>query len=218
MGRISVSTGPLLPALVAFAWVTAARPCPAAAQTDSAPAVQHSAVVLQPGDKVQLKVWREPDLSGDFVVDEDGVVVLPHIGRLEIGRLSTDSLRALLISRYSASLRDPAVEVTVLRRVSVLGSVRNPGLYYVDPTITVADVLAMAGGVSPDGNQKRLDLVRGGQRLPVQLSRQSSLAASSIQPGDQLWVPERSWLSRNTWFLSATITGVAIVVAALLRY
>lgn len=191
---------------------------PAPSDSAAATPAHHAPVVLQPGDKVRLKVWREPDLSGDFAVDENGVAVFPHIGRLVVSRLSTDSLQALLISRYAGSLRDPAVEVTVLRRVSVLGSVRSPGLFYVDPTITVADLLALAGGVSPEGNQKRMDLVRGGERLEVHLTQRSSLADTFVEPGDQLWVPERSWLSRNTWFLSAGITGAALVIAALLKY
>ena len=90
-------------------WADVARPCPAAAQQDSAQASRrsddsgaashHSAVVLQPGDKVQLKVWREPDLSGEFVVDQDGMVVLPHVGRMEVGRLTADSLRSLLVAQ-----------------------------------------------------------------------------------------------------------------------
>lgn len=190
----------------------------AAAQEPTAPTAGVNPVLLQPGDKVRLRIWREPDLSGEFVVDESGIIVFPRLGRLEVRQLSADSLRALLVAHYSSSLRDPAVEVTVLRRVSVLGAVRNPGLYYVDPTITVAGVLALAGGVSPEGNQNRFDLLRGGQRLRVRLSEQSGLADSSIEPGDQLWVPERSWLSRNTWLLSASVTAVAIVVAAIIRY
>ena len=218
------------PLLAAALLVLCLTPAPARAQSPAAspgpiadssapPGIQHhSTVVLQPGDKVRLKVWREPDLSGDFAVDENGAAVFPHVGRLEVGRISTDSLQSLLVSRYTGSLRDPAVEVTVLRRVSVLGSVRSPGLFYVDPTITVADVLALAGGATPDGNQKRIELVRGGERLKVQLTQASSLAESLIQPGDQLWVPERSWVSRNTWVLSAGITGAALVIAALLRY
>jgi len=221
--RLSPSARPLLAAAaLVFALTAPARaqvPAPPDTSRPSAvPGLRHASVVLQPGDKVRLRVWREPDLSGDFAVDENGVAVFPHVGRLEVGRISTDSLQGLLISRYAGSLRDPAVEVTVLRRVSVLGSVRNPGLFYVDPTITVADVLALAGGVSPEGNQKRIDLVRGGERLQVHLTQASSLADSFIQPGDQLWVPERSWVSRNTWVLSAGITGVALVIAALLRY
>ena len=174
-------------------------------------------MVVRPGDRVRLKVWREPDLSGEFAVDEDGVVVLPKIGPVEVQKLSTDSLRALLVARYSSSLRNPAVEVTVLRRVNVLGAVRNPGLYHVDLTTTVADVLAMAGGVSSEGNQNRIELVRAGKRQPVRLSGESRLADSPILSGDQLLVAHRNWFERNSGLIAAGVTGTALIFAALIR-
>jgi len=197
-------------------WLTAADPIPTTAQ-QPAQAPDGASVVLRPGDRVRLKVWREPDLSGEFEVDEDGIAVFPKVGRLDVKQISTDSLKALLIARFAESLRSPSVEVTVLRRVNVLGSVRNPGLYYVDPTTTVADALALAGGVNPDGKQDRFDLLRDGKRLPVELSRDSRLADSPLQPGDQLRVPQRSWLSRNTGLVAATLTSAAIVFAATIR-
>ena len=139
-------------------------------------------MVLRPGDRVRLKVWREPDLSGEFEVDEDGIVVFPKVGRLDVQKISTDSLKALLVARYAESLRSPSVEVTVLRKLNVLGAVKNPGLYYVDPTTTVADALALAGGVTPDGKQNSVELLRDGKRLPVELSRDSPDAAAKISP------------------------------------
>ncbi len=108
--------------------------------------------VLRPGDVVRLRIWREPDLSGDFQVDEQGTVVLPKIGALSIKEMPAASLKTMLVDKYSTYLRDPAIDVTVLRRVNVLGAVKNPGLYPVDATMTVADVFALAGGVGPDGN------------------------------------------------------------------
>jgi len=75
----------------------------------------------------------------------------------------------------------------VLRRINMLGAVRNPGLYYVDPTTTVADVLALAGGASPDGYQNRIEVLRDGKRLPVELSLESRLADSAVQPGGSLF-------------------------------
>jgi polysaccharide biosynthesis/export protein len=188
---------------------------PVASQEQSIGTETRAEVVVRPGDRVRLRVWREPDLSGEFVVDEHGSVVLPKIGRLELQNLSTDSLRSLLINRYSASLRNPAVEVTVLRRVNVLGAVRNPGLYHVDPTTTVADLLALAGGVSPQGNEKRIDLLRAGQR--VRLSGESRVADSPILSGDQLYVGERSWFDRHVAIIAAAITGTAFIVAASVR-
>jgi len=208
---------PTLQLAAAVVWLTAAAPIPTTAQQQPARAPDGASVVLRPGDRVRLKVWREPDLSGEFEVDEDGIVVFPKVGRLDVRQISTDSLKALLIARFAESLRSPSVEVTVLRRVNVLGSVRNPGLYYVDPTTTVADALALAGGVSPDGKQNSFELVRDGKRLPVELSRDSRLADSPLQPGDQLRVPQRSWLSRNTGLVAATLTSAAIVFAATIR-
>jgi protein involved in polysaccharide export with SLBB domain len=194
--------------------LTAAAALPAVAQEQPAAAVPTVSVVLRPGDRVRLKVWREPDLSGDFEVDEDGIVVFPKVGRVDVQRISTDSLKAMLIVLYTQSLRNPSVEVTVLRRLNVLGSVRNPGLYYIDPTTTVADALALAGGVSPDGKQDRFELIRGGKRMPIKLSQDSRLADSPMQPGDQLWVPERSWISRNAVVVSAAVTSLAIILTA----
>jgi polysaccharide export outer membrane protein len=207
-------------AVAVIVWISAFSPHPTAAQEPPIRAPPDRAdVVLRPGDRVRLKVWREPDLSGEFVVDEDGVVVFPKVGRLNVQKISTDSLKALLIARYAESLRSPSVEVTVLRKLNVLGAVKNPGLYYVDPTTTVADALALAGGVSPDGKQNSFELLRDGKRLPVELTRDSRLADSPLQSGDQLRVPERGWVARNPGVVvSAGVTAVALIVAALIRY
>jgi polysaccharide export outer membrane protein len=173
--------------------------------------------VLQPGDLVRVKIWREPDLSGDYRVDEKGVAIFPKIGPLPVSQLSTDSLQSLLVSSYALYLQNPSVEVTFLRRINVLGAVKNPGLYHADPTMTLADVVALAGGVSPDGNADRIDLIRQGQRLSVRLYQQSLLADSPIRSGDQLRVQQRSWLSRNTAIVGAGITAAALVIVALIQ-
>jgi protein involved in polysaccharide export with SLBB domain len=172
--------------------------------------------VLRPGDMVRLKIWREPEMSGDYRVDESGMVVFPRLGPVAVGRISTDSLRTLLVSIYSAQLRNPSIEVTVLRRVNVLGAVRNPGLYHVDPTMTVADVMALAGGVNTDGNPNRVELVRQGRRVSVRLSQQSLVGESPIRSGDQLWVPERSWLARNATVVAAAVTATALIVTTVI--
>ena len=207
-------------AVALIIWISALSPHPTAAQ---GPAVRsppdRADVVLRPGDRVRLKVWREPDLSGEFEVDEDGIVVFPKVGRLDVQKISTDSLKALLVARYAESLRSPSVEVTVLRKLNVLGAVKNPGLYYVDPTTTVADALALAGGVTPTGKQNSFELLRDGKRLPVELSRDSRLADSPLQSGDQLRVPERGWAARNSAVVvSASVTAAALIVAALIHY
>lgn len=173
---------------------------------------------LRPGDMVRLKIWREPDLSGEFAVDETGTVVLPRLGPTAVAGLSADSLKRFVQAGLATYLRDPSVEVTLLRRVNVLGAVRTPGLYQVDQTQTVADVLALAGGPTPDGKADRVELVRDGSSHRLRLSRDLRLFQSPIQSGDRLWVPNKSWLARNAAaFVAASLTAGAVVVTALVR-
>ncbi|HTO72347.1 MAG TPA: polysaccharide biosynthesis/export family protein [Gemmatimonadales bacterium] len=180
---------------------------------------QTAAPGLQPGDVVRLKIWREPDLSGDYQVNEWGEVVLPKIGSLPVRALSADSLRHLLVSTYSTYLRDAAIDVTLLRRVKVTGSVHTPGVYQVDQTQTVADVLALAGGATGDGKPDQVQLQRGGKRVDLRLNQDTRLFDAPMQSGDLLYIPQRSWASRNSGVLvGAGITAMAIIAAAVIQY
>ena len=169
---------------------------------------------LQPGDMVRLRIWREPDLSGDYPVNEAGEVVLPKLGPLTVSEISGDSLQHMLVASYARFLRQPSIDVILLRRVSVQGEVRSPGVFQVDPTMTVSSVLALAGGPSSDGNTNRIELRRDGQQIEVKLAPETQLLESPLRSGDQLWVPKRSWWSRNTAVIASTLTAVGIVVGA----
>jgi len=172
---------------------------------------------MRPGDVVRLNVWREPDLTGEFPVDEAGSVVLPLIGPMSIAGESPVSLRTKLVSAYGEHVNHSAITVTLLRRVQVLGAVRNPGLYNVDATMTLGDVLAQAGGITTIGNEKKLQLLRRGVVLPVQISRDLLVSKSPISSGDLLFVPERSWPSRYPGIVAAVITAGASLAIALAR-
>jgi polysaccharide export outer membrane protein len=174
-----------------------------------------SGMVLQAGDVVRLRIWREPDLSGDFAVDERGVAVFPKIGPMTVQSQSPDSLEARLVRELSLYLRNPSVEVVLLRRVQVLGAVRNPGLFTVDPTMSVSDALAMAGGVTEDGKADRVRLVRRGQEMTISLTQDTRIADTPIQSGDQLYVPQRGWISRNPAAFAGVLTAAAGIIVTL---
>jgi polysaccharide export outer membrane protein len=174
---------------------------------------------LQPGDVIRLRIWREPDLSGEFPVDEAGMAVFPKLGATKVGSITADSLRTLLVNTYSQYLKDPAIEVTFLRRVTILGAVNHPGIYPVDPTMTVHDAFALAGGTLPNGNPKHFELRRGGQQVDVDFSQDTPIGRTAIRSGDELYIPERSWFSRNgIYVIGGVITATAIVVSTLIRY
>lgn len=175
------------------------------------------AASLRPGDLLRLRIWREPDLSGDFPVDETGAVTLPRLGAVRLDTIPADSLRPRLVQAYQTYLNNPTIEVTPLRRVAVIGAVLKPGLYPVDATMTVADVLALAGGASPNGKTNKVELRREGKRLAGDIDLGSSVAATSLRSGDQLYVPQRSWLARNTWAISAAVGALTTVTVAAVR-
>ncbi len=170
--------------------------------------------VLRPGDVVQLEIWREKDLTGKFDVDEHGAAVLPKIGRVQVAGVDPETLKAQIITEYQRYLRNPSITVTFLRRVTILGSVSKPGVYPVDPTMTIADALALAGGASPDGQRDRVQLYREGKPVEGRLSQGTRIADSPIRSGDQLFVPERSWISRNQGLVATAISAVVSLLIA----
>jgi polysaccharide export outer membrane protein len=114
-------------------------------------------------------------------------------------------------------LKDPVIEVTPLRRISILGAVKNPGLYPIDPTLTLGDAIAVAGGATPTGDQNKIQLIRGGKKVDIELRQDLKGMLSPLRSGDQLFVPERSWASRNQAIVAASITAAALIAATLIR-
>jgi polysaccharide export outer membrane protein len=170
-----------------------------------------SALALRPGDAIRLRIWREPDLSGDFPVNESGVVVLPKLGPRRVVTEHPDSLKNWILHSYAEYLKNPSIEVLLIRRIQVLGAVKNPGLYPVEPTMTVADAIALAGGNTPQGKSDVVELRRQGEKAG-QLAGRSFIGQSSIRSGDQIYVPERSWLSRNPGVVISAVAVISTIV------
>jgi polysaccharide export outer membrane protein len=171
---------------------------------------------LRPGDYVRVAVWREPDLSGEYQLDERGYATFPKLGALPISGMHPDSIRPRLLAEYAKYLVNPSVEVVPLRRVSVLGAVAKPGLYPVDPTMTLADAVALAGGAAPDGKRDVVELRRGAEVVIADLDVVTPVSRTPLRSGDQLWVPQRSWLSRNPWVFSSVVAAAATITAVVI--
>jgi polysaccharide biosynthesis/export protein len=199
----------------------AAQQRPAAARADSAeraggPAPA-TAVVVGPGDKVLLRVWREPDWSDSLTVDAEGAVVLPRVGRFRAVGLTPTEFKDSVRARLSVYLRDPAVDVVVLRRVAVLGAVRKPNVYFVDPVTSLREVLAYAGGLDDTGDPNGVEIIRDGARSRVGKWRDVSESAVPVRSGDQVFVSKRAWFTRNAGTVFSSIAVAASVLLTAVR-
>jgi len=170
-------------------------------------------VQLRPGDALRIAVKNEPDLSGEFPVAGDGSVMLPIVGLAQVSGRPFAELSAELSSMYARELADPEVQFTPLVRVSVLGEVRNPGLFLVEPSFTMRDVIALAGGLGPSAKRDRIEIERAGERVVAEYEAGSIDLGLHPRSGDEVFVPRRSWLSEN---LGIFIGAAASVAAAAL--
>ena len=174
---------------------------------------------MRPGDSLLIKVWGEPDYSGGASVDAHGLVVLPILGEISVQGRTAESLTDSLKIAYRRYLNNPSIEIKVLRRVSVSGEVGRAGLYPADATITIGDLIALAGGVTANGNRNKVMLLRGGQVIVSALGPGTVLQNSPVQSGDQIFVPLRSWMARNgqVFLVGAVSVTTAVLVAILVR-
>ena len=108
--------------------------------------------VLEPGDLVTVNVFNTPELSGSLRVDPAGKLLLPVGGQLPVtGLTAAEAAKAIEnLLRANQIMIDPHVSVLVTQfatqGVTILGEVRNPGIYPVRGASTLYDALSMAGG------------------------------------------------------------------------
>lgn len=164
---------------------------------------------VRPGDRISLRIFLEPQMSDTFAVSEAGDVALPRLGVVRVAGQTAGRLQDSLRVAYARYLRDPSIEVQVLRRIAVGGEVRKPDLYMVDLTMTLREVLALAGGVAPDGDPRRIEIIREGRRVRLAQDEQAQFLTAELSSGDQVVVGRRSWFSRNPNV--AIGTGMALV-------
>ena len=209
--RASLLRVAALAACVALAGAGAAR----AQQSDSLAATARatSAARIQPGDRILLKVWREPAFSDTLTVDQDGMAVLPRLGPLNLARQTVGALQDSLRLRYAEFLRNPSIEVTVLRRIGVHGEVKKPGLYWVDVTVTLREVIALAGGLTEIASVRNVVIRRGTTTRKISGWEVGDPLASDLLSSDQIVVGRTSWLSRNAL---AVVSGAGVLTSIII--
>lgn len=186
-----------------------AAPCLAAAPLCAT--AQNSPV--RPGDRVLLRILRDTLIQDTLRVDPRGFVVVPFAGDIRLGDIPGDAVQDTIRAHLTRFTNPNVVEAIVLRRVRVVGEVAKPGVYYIDRTASLRDAVAMAGGVTTIGYEKRLTLLRGDRRTEFTDWRSNPDAAKSVESGDELTVGRLPWYQRE---LLSIVTGVGILASIII--
>jgi polysaccharide export outer membrane protein len=166
---------------------------------------------------VRVSIWREPALSGDFMVEEDSTTAFPLLGRLRTAGVPWRALRDVLLAGYQREVTTSSIVVTPLRRIFVLGAVERPGVHLADPSVGFDAVVAMAGGPSDEGSMERVRVVRNGVTVARRLDPGNPLASLELRSGDQVIFDKRSWWDRNSVVLFTSVLSLMGVVAVLVK-
>ena len=208
---LGAALGPILGLLV----LATAAGAQTVSHPDAAPGstVAAGGEAIRPGDVVRLSVLRDEDLSGDFPVNQFGTVVLPLVGEYDVTRETHRTLRDRVIRDLREIRFVPDVELVVLKRVRVVGEVNEPGVYPLDPTMTVADAVATAKGRTQFASEGTVILRRGAEVVDADLRLDAPLSESLIESGDEIFVPRRSWVDRN---LGAVVAGASTIAGVMI--
>lgn len=160
---------------------------------------ERSSGVIGRMDNVEIRVFREDELTTRGQLSADGTITMPLIGAVRIEGLTTDQAGAAIRKKLADGyLVKPEVTVSIEARirktVTVLGQAQRPGVFEL-PThrrLTLVEAIGMAGGVTRIANAKKVTLKRGGAVQTINLAEITSGKGADIplQDGDMITIPE----------------------------
>lgn len=108
---------------------------------------------VQPGDILEINVWKEEGLLQEILVRPDGGASFPLVGDFQAQGLSLAQIDQIISERLSQYITEPVVTVSAKQllgnKIYVIGKVNRPGEYPTNRNIDVMQVLSMAGGMTP---------------------------------------------------------------------
>ena len=154
---------------------------------------------IGPEDVLHISVWRNEAVTRTVAVRPDGMISLPLLNDVPAAGLTPLELRDKLARQLAEFIPQPEVSVIVMEvrsfKVSVMGQVAKPGRYTLGSWATVADVLALGGGLTGFAGRSRITVVRAEGRsvrkIPFNYEKLASGEQTNfyVRPGDVVLVP-----------------------------
>jgi polysaccharide export outer membrane protein len=169
---------------------------------------------ISPGDKIEVFVWQNPDLTREVTIRDDGKLSYPLVGTLKAEGLTIDQLQDEIKTRLSEYIKAPQVTIYVKeaagKKIVILGQVNYPGVYTFNGTLDVIEAIAMAGDFTPDGRRESIMIISDNLTSKPKVRKLNALAAlrngmatknALLNPNDVVYVP-RSTIADFNKFLS----------------
>ena len=133
----------------------------AIAQQDNKPRKSYT---INPGDLLEISVWKEPDLQRQVLVLPDGAFSFPLSGDIVAVDRTVEAVRQELTARLERYIPDLIVTVTVAEisgsKIYVIGQVNSPGQFVVNPRVDVIQALSIGGGMTPFAELNNIKILR----------------------------------------------------------
>ncbi|HRJ70613.1 MAG TPA: polysaccharide biosynthesis/export family protein [Terrimicrobiaceae bacterium] len=161
--------------------------------------------VLRPGDQIEIRLGGVPgdeisQVSGQYQVDGQGFVNLPHIGKIKAAGVTQADLQNAIEGSYRSQqiYTNPTITVNIpaaARFVNVGGDVRTPRRVEFTPDLTILSAINAAGGFTDYADQKKVRLLRDGEVMTVNVTeiRRDPSKDVRLKPGDSIEVPQSFW-------------------------
>jgi len=161
--------------------------------------------VLRSGDVVEIRLGGVPpeevsQVTGQYPVDGQGFVNLPHIGKIKAADVSQADLQSAIENAYRSQqiYTNPTITVnvpTTARFVNVGGDVKSPRRVEFTPDLTILSAITACGGFTDYAAQKKVQLLRDGKRTVVDITeiRRDPSKDIRLKPGDSIEVPQSFW-------------------------
>ncbi len=120
--------------------------------------------LLQPGDALQISVWKESDLQVEALVRPDGGISMPLANNVIVAGLSVEQAGEAIAERIRRYIPDPVVTVAIKQiggnRIYVVGKVNRPGEFPFSRPLDVMQALSLAGGATPYASLSNIRILR----------------------------------------------------------
>ncbi|QFI37495.1 polysaccharide export protein [Moritella marina ATCC 15381] len=153
-------------------------------------ALAKGSYILGPGDKVEIKVFGQEDLTVETLLSNSGQINYPFFGEIKVTGLTVKQVEKLIYKGLKGNyLINPNVYVHVVehRPFYIHGEVKKPGGYPYQPGLTVNQAIALAGGLTERASKEKIYLFK-------EKNKKSQINASMtyrVNAGDTILIKQR---------------------------